>query len=213
MVDYLLTLPRELFVQIAPQPLSITAQDTSIQQGLCKSLKQFNIMKCIGSGGFSKVYLCETLGQYFAMKVMNKDQVMRNQKQSIVLNEKAILMKMNSHPFATKLHYTIETEHTVVFVVEFCAGGELFNLLKQHRRMKEHQARFYFLEILSALHELHSNGIIYRDLKPENIVIDHQGHVRLADFGLSKFSTDDQHNESFCGSAEYMAPEMLLRYC
>lgn len=141
------------------------------------------------------------MGTYIALKIMDKERVIQNQKQSIILNEKAVLMKLREHPFVTKLHYTIETENTISFGLEFCVGGELFNLLRQHRRMKEDQARFYFLEVLSVLHEAHRCGIVYRDLKPENIVIDHEGHVRLADFGLSKFDFPDENNESFCGSA------------
>ncbi len=98
-------------------------------------------------------------------------------------------------------------------MLEYCPGGELFGAINQSKRFTDNDIRFYTVQVLEALCYLHNKAIIYRDLKPENIVIDHQGHVRLADFGLSKFSTDDQHNESFCGSAEYMAPEMLLRYC
>ena len=95
--------------------------------------------------------------------------------------------------------------------MEYCNGGELFNLLRKVKKMKEEDARFYFLETLSALQFLHSKGILYRDLKPENIILDSEGHIRLADFGLSK-TINDQMTYSFCGSAEYMSPEMLLKY-
>ena len=97
--------------------------------------------------------------------------------------------------------------------MEFCAGGELFFRLNNipNGKMSEKQAKFYFAEILEAIQYLHDNEILYRDLKPENIVIDESGHVKLTDFGLSKihFKRDDRAY-SFCGSPEYMAPEMLL---
>jgi serum/glucocorticoid-regulated kinase 2 len=94
--------------------------------------------------------------------------------------------------------------------MEYCNGGELFNLLRKVRRMNEDDAKFYFLETLSAISHLHSQKILYRDLKPENIIIDSDGHIRLADYGLSKIMKEDL-THSFCGSAEYMAPEMLLK--
>lgn len=94
--------------------------------------------------------------------------------------------------------------------MEYCNGGELFNLLRKVRRMNEEDAKFYFLETLSAIAHLHSQKILYRDLKPENIIIDSDGHIRLADYGLSKIMKEDL-THSFCGSAEYMAPEMLLK--
>lgn len=97
-------------------------------------------------------------------------------------------------------------------ILDFCAGGELFFKLSNipNGKMSENQARFYFAEILEAIDYLHQNNILYRDLKPENIVLDELGHIKLTDFGLSKlnFKREDRAY-SFCGSPEYMAPEML----
>ena len=84
--------------------------------------------------------------------------------------------------------------------MEYCNGGELFNLLRRVKKMREEEAKFYFLETLLALEHLHSQGILYRDLKPENIIIDANGHIRLADFGLSKI-INRSVTYSFCGSA------------
>lgn len=96
------------------------------------------------------------------------------------------------------------------FVLEFCAGGELFFLITKHKRFNEAIAKFYFLEIMLGIEYLHGKNIMYRDLKPENILIDINGHVRITDFGLSKdnFGPRDRA-KSFCGSPEYMSPDML----
>jgi len=95
--------------------------------------------------------------------------------------------------------------------MDLCAGGELFYLLHKRGKLPEHVAKFYFSEILLGIEYLHSKGIVYRDLKPENVLIDIDGHIKLADFGLSKIlETKSSLTNSFCGSPEYMSPEMLL---
>jgi serum/glucocorticoid-regulated kinase 2 len=93
-----------------------------------------------------------------------------------------------------------------------CPGGELFYYLKSVKRMSEEEARFYFIEILYGLMYLHQQNIIYRDLKPENLLINHDGHVKIADFGLSKVGLEAREvTYSFCGSTEYMPPEMIQK--
>jgi serum/glucocorticoid-regulated kinase 2 len=94
-------------------------------------------------------------------------------------------------------------------VVDFCSGGELFYLLQNKRLFSEAEAKFYFAEILLGLEYIHEQNVLYRDLKPENIFIDIDGHIKLADFGLSKIQQTNILNETYCGSAEYMSPEML----
>jgi len=97
--------------------------------------------------------------------------------------------------------------------MDLCAGGELFYLLHLRGKMSEKQAKFYFSEILLGLEYIHSKGIVYRDLKPENVLLDIDGHLKLADFGLSKYLPSmDSLTNSFCGSPEYMSPEMLMGY-
>ena len=94
--------------------------------------------------------------------------------------------------------------------MEFCAGGELFFHISQKGRFNEEEARFYFGEIVLAIEYLHNHNIVYRDLKPENIILDLDGHARLTDFGLSKLNFDKKSRSySFCGSPEYMSPEMI----
>lgn len=93
--------------------------------------------------------------------------------------------------------------------MDFCCGGELFYLLQCKSRFSEKEACFYFAEMLLGLEYIHSQNVLYRDLKPENVFLDIDGHIKLADFGLSKIQTPKDLNETYCGSAEYMSPEML----
>ena len=126
------------------------------------------------------------------MKVMLKKFINSTQKESIIENEKNICAQLN-HPFIVKLNHAFETHNFVCFVFDCnyycyldCSGGELFYHLKKIKRMNEENARFYFIEILYGLLYLHQQKIIYRDLKPENLLINYDGHIKIADFGLSK---------------------------
>lgn len=96
-------------------------------------------------------------------------------------------------------------------VLDFCPGGELFYLLKRVGKLNEPQALFYFAEIMLALEYLHNNNIIYRDLKPENVLIDFDGHIKLVDFGTSREGCNEERRFTYCGSAEYMSPEMIQK--
>ncbi|CAK60107.1 unnamed protein product (macronuclear) [Paramecium tetraurelia] len=176
-------------------------------------LKDFIFLKNIGVGGFSLVYLVrkKDTGKFYALKLIDKEFIIAKKKQQIVLNERNIMTLLNS-PFLLHLSYAFESRQFVVFVLEFCQGGELFFQLKQIKRMSEEQACFYISEICLGLQEIHSLNILYRDIKPENILMDIEGHVRIADFGLSKPEIGREEKAySFCGSPEYMAPEMLLK--
>lgn len=107
----------------------------------------------------------------------------------------------------------MQTGEKLYFVLDYCAGGELFFHLGQHGRFPESLAVFYAAEMVLALKHLHEKGVVYRDLKPENILLDEEGHIKLADFGLSKEGITEQAGgtHSFCGTAEYLAPEILNR--
>lgn len=133
------------------------------------------------------------------------------EKQDLPLVERLILANLE-HPFLIKLFYAFQTASSFYFVLEYAEGGELFYYLSGEGLLLEECASFYIAEISLALNYLHNNGIIYRDLKPENILIDSWGHVKLCDFGLSKqYKIDEpvQRTGTFCGTFEYMAPEMF----
>nr|XP_054507671.1 ribosomal protein S6 kinase alpha-3 isoform X6 [Agelaius phoeniceus] len=125
--------------------------------------------------------------------------------------ERDILVEVN-HPFIVKLHYAFQTEGKLYLILDFLRGGDLFTRLSKEVMFTEDDVKFYLAELALALDHLHSLGIIYRDLKPENILLDEEGHIKLTDFGLSKESIDHEKKAySFCGTVEYMAPEVVNR--
>lgn len=173
--------------------------------------QHFNPIKVIGKGGFSTVIQVrkKDTGQLYAIKTINKQFIVKEDKVYQMVNEKDIMTKM-SHPFIVKLYYAFQTKNNLHLVMDLCPGGELFFHLHNLGRFTEDQAKFYFGEILLGLEYLHQNGIVYRDLKPENILLDIDGHIRLTDFGLSKQGVlPNGVTYSFCGSPEYMSPEVL----
>uniref|UniRef100_A0A8B9PJ45 Protein kinase domain-containing protein n=1 Tax=Apteryx owenii TaxID=8824 RepID=A0A8B9PJ45_APTOW len=122
-----------------------------------------------------------------------------------------ILAEVN-HPFIVKLHYAFQTEGKLYLILDFLRGGDLFTRLSKEVMFTEEDVKFYLAELALALDHLHGLGIIYRDLKPENILLDEEGHIKITDFGLSKEAIDhDKRAYSFCGTIEYMAPEVVNR--
>ncbi|CAD8210434.1 unnamed protein product [Paramecium pentaurelia] len=177
------------------------------------SIDDFEILKCIGVGGFSRVYLVrkKDSGYFYAMKLIDKNFILNSNKEIIINNERQVMEQLNS-PYLAKLFYSFETKYYLVFVLEYCAGGELFYHLRKLRRLNEELAKQYFVQVCLAIEELHKYGVVYRDIKPENILLDLDGYIRLSDFGLAKPNMDREETAySFCGSPEYMSPEMLMR--
>ncbi|XP_018590324.2 ribosomal protein S6 kinase alpha-3-like [Scleropages formosus] len=176
---------------------------------------QFEIRKVLGQGSFGKVFLVKKIvgpdaGQLYAMKVLKKATLKVRDRLRTKM-ERDILVEVN-HPFIVKLHYAFQTEGKLYLILEFLRGGDLFTRLSKEVMFTEEDVKFYLAELALALDHLHSLGIIYRDLKPENILLDEEGHIKLTDFGLSKESIDHENKAySFCGTVEYMAPEVVNR--
>jgi len=171
----------------------------------------FEQIKVIGRGAFSRVILVrkKDTGRLYAMKIMRKDKLAREQKVKPIINERKIMEKI-SHPFIIKLYWSFQSKTELFFVMDLCTGGEMFFHLGKVQKFTEERAKFYFAELLLGFEYLHSKDVVYRDIKPENILIDVDGHVKIADFGLSKVIPKRQRSHSFCGSPEYMCPEILL---
>ncbi|XP_072890504.1 ribosomal protein S6 kinase alpha-1 isoform X1 [Hemitrygon akajei] len=175
----------------------------------------FELLKVLGQGSFGKVFLVRKIkmpdaGQLYAMKVLKKATLKVRDRVRTKL-ERDILVDVN-HPFIVKLHYAFQTEGKLYLILDFLRGGDLFTRLSKEVMFTEEDVKIYLAELALALDHLHSLGIIYRDLKPENILLDEEGHIKLTDFGLSKEAVDHEKKAySFCGTVEYMAPEVVNR--
>ncbi|XP_029625779.1 ribosomal protein S6 kinase alpha-3 isoform X1 [Salmo salar] len=181
--------------------------------------RQFELRKVLGQGSFGKVFLVKKItgpdaGQLYAMKVLKKATLKVRDRVRTKM-ERDILVEVN-HPFIVRLHYAFQTEGKLYLILDFLRGGDLFTRLSKESvyqvMFTEEDVKFYLAELALALDHLHGLGIIYRDLKPENILLDEEGHIKLTDFGLSKESIDHENKAySFCGTVEYMAPEVVNR--
>lgn len=143
------------------------------------------------------------------MKCIRKDIIIDNEQFDNIKLEKDILFKV-SHPFIVGMEYVFQNDARIYFIMEFVTGGELFRHLIKIKRFNEEQTKFFAAQIALALGHLHKQRILYRDLKPENILVENDGYLKLADFGLAKKVQDDEIANSFCGTAEYLSPEMLI---
>jgi serine/threonine protein kinase len=144
------------------------------------------------------------------MKVMSKRLLAEYEQVEQTLTEKAVLIETR-HPFLVGAHFTFQTDSQIYLVLDYVPGGELFSRLKEEHQFSERRTKLYAAEILLGLGHLHSKGFIYRDLKPENILVDRDGHLKLTDFGLvkPKMGEGSATTTTFCGTPEYIAPEML----
>lgn len=147
-------------------------------------------------------------GRVYAMKCIRKDVVLENDSLQSLKLEKEILYNIE-HPFIVSMDYVFQNAQRIFFIMEFIQGGELFRHLVKVRRFSEEQARFMIAQIIIALGHLHDQQIVYRDLKPENVLFNNDGYLKLADFGLATKVGKNSLARSFCGTAEYLAPEML----
>ncbi|CAK4403497.1 unnamed protein product [Aphanomyces euteiches] len=172
------------------------------------------MLKVIGRGTFAQqVALAKDrqTSNVYAVKSCDKQNLVKRKQVVHTWTEKRILEKLRGHPFIVTLFSTFSTPDEVHFVLEYCPGGELFYHLHQQDRFDDVSVQFYAAEVLTALHSLHTANIVYRDLKPENVLLDAAGHIRLADFGFCKDIGDAERTFSFCGSPEYLSPEMIKR--
>ncbi|THH33788.1 hypothetical protein EUX98_g408 [Antrodiella citrinella] len=191
----------------------------------------------LGRGDVGKVYLVreKKTGKLFAMKVLSKKEMIERKKIKRALTEQEILATAN-HPFIVTLYHSFQSDQYLYFCMEYCMGGEFFRALQSRpgKCLSEDAARFYAAEVTAALEYLHLMGFIYRDLKPENILLHQSGHIMLSDFDLAKQSTEpggkpamiltevngiplvdtrsctaDFRTNSFVGTEEYIAPEVI----
>ena len=185
-----------------PSPLKVLP----IQQN------SFTTISVLGMGHFAKVLLVKNKknSKLYAMKIVKKKEV-KKKDEKYIKTERDILAFITDHPFLIQFHSSFQNEKKLYFILEYCPGGELFNLLKKKKKFSEDKTRFFICQIILAIEHLHKFNVLYRDLKPENILIDDNGNIKLTDFGLSKMHITNSCNQSktICGTDEYLAPEII----
>ncbi|XP_057672060.1 MAP/microtubule affinity-regulating kinase 3-like isoform X29 [Diorhabda carinulata] len=173
------------------------------------TIGKYKLLKTIGKGNFAKVKLAKHVptGKEVAIKIIDKTQLTPGSLQKLFREVR--IMKMLDHPNIVKLFQVIETEKTLYLVMEYASGGEVFDYLVLHGRMKEKEARAKFRQIVSAVQYCHQKRIIHRDLKAENLLLDSEMNIKIADFGFSNEFTPGNKLDTFCGSPPYAAPELF----
>ena len=173
----------------------------------------FEFGRVLGEGTFGRVMLATHLptGATVAVKVLNKAEIKTELDLKRILREVTFLNSLTGHPHIANIYQVFETRSEIFLVIEYCRGGEVFEYIVAHKRVREPEAKKFFVQILSALHYCHLRNIAHRDLKPENLLIDEHKNIKLIDFGLANIFKGDENLSTFCGSRMYAAPEVLSK--
>ncbi|KAK9480293.1 kinase-like domain-containing protein [Lipomyces japonicus] len=181
-------------------------------QNVPLTIDSFELLKVVGKGSFGKVMQVrkKDTSRIYALKTIRKAHIVSRSEVNHTLAERTVLAQIDN-PFIVPLKFSFQSPEKLYLVLAFINGGELFHHLQREGKFDLNRSRMYTAELLCALECLHSFNVIYRDLKPENILLDYTGHIALCDFGLCKLNmAKDDKTNTFCGTPEYLAPELLL---
>uniref|UniRef100_A0A669BYC0 cGMP-dependent protein kinase n=1 Tax=Oreochromis niloticus TaxID=8128 RepID=A0A669BYC0_ORENI len=196
------------------QPLSpdvIQLKELVSKFSSSRPFDHLEVIATLGVGGFGRVELVKVKGEdiTFALKVIKKKHVVDNRQEEHIHSERRILAEARS-PFVVKLYRTFKDNKYVYMLLEACLGGEVWSLLRDRGSFDEPAAKFCVGCVTEAFEYLHRKGVLYRDLKPENLILDSEGYIKLVDFGFAKKIRCGQKTWTFCGTPEYVAPEIIL---
>ncbi|XP_063345377.1 cGMP-dependent protein kinase 2 isoform X1 [Pelmatolapia mariae] len=200
------------------QPLSpdvIQLKELVSKFSSSRPFDHLEVISTLGVGGFGRVELVRPLVKVkgedvtFALKVIKKKHVVDNRQEEHIHSERRILAEARS-PFVVKLYRTFKDNKYVYMLLEACLGGEVWSLLRDRGSFDEPAAKFCVGCVTEAFEYLHRKGVLYRDLKPENLILDSEGYIKLVDFGFAKKIRCGQKTWTFCGTPEYVAPEIIL---
>lgn len=174
------------------------------------TLDDFEIIDFLGQGTFGKVYLTRLKSnmKLYAIKAIDKQILIEYDQEENTKLEEEILLKCK-HPFLLGMDYVFQNIENIYFVMPYVKGGELYTHLTKSKRFPEEVVRFYATQIILGLGYLHNEGIVHRDLKLENILIDEDGYIKIIDFGLAKILKNEEETMTYCGTPEYLAPEVI----
>uniref|UniRef100_A0A8C1HID8 3-phosphoinositide-dependent protein kinase 1 n=1 Tax=Cyprinus carpio carpio TaxID=630221 RepID=A0A8C1HID8_CYPCA len=206
-------LPHCLSMEIRGGEASVQEKTSTIKPPQSRKKEDFSFGKILGEGSFSTVVLAKELatGKEYAMKILEKNHIRKENKAHYVIREKDILSSID-HPFFVKLFFTFQDSHKLYFALSYAKNGELLRYIRKIGSFDETCTKFYTAEIVCALEYLHAMGIIHRDLKPENILLSEDMHIQITDFGTAKQLSADSvqtRANSFVGTAQYVSPELL----
>ncbi|KAJ8260237.1 hypothetical protein GJAV_G00178670 [Gymnothorax javanicus] len=170
---------------------------------------RYEFLETLGKGTYGKVKKAvERSGRMVAIKSIRKEKIKDEQDLIHIRREIEIMSSLN-HPHIITIYEVFENKHKIVIVMEYASRGDLYDYICEQQKLSEREARHFFRQIVSAVHYCHRNGIVHRDLKLENILLDEQGNVKIADFGLSNLYRGDEYLQTFCGSPLYASPEIV----